>query len=478
MFFSEEPRILVEVLEENEKRCIDVFESKGVRCERLGWCIPAPLPNPDLKCSSSDSERTGECTIAPYVILKEHSNIVLEIPLNSVRAMWEETSVALESLQCDVDCVREELHSLFPPAHFDPRALYRVGPAVLEIAVPRPVADAAISVAVIREEGSNGDREMCEAFFLAGFRVWDVCMQDLLDGSVAIDERFRGVAFVGGFSYADVFGSAKGWAAGVLLNARLRAQFNAFRSRTDTFSLGVCNGCQLMALLGWIDPVSSSTTSTSTSSDLHNSKTITPSPQVFLGQNRSGRFESRFSSVSIERSKSVLLAGLEGSRLGVWVAHGEGRFAFRSSDALSALVANSQVALRFVDLLAQQDAQRAAAGVYVYDAGTDAYPANPNGSPQGIAGLCSPCGRHLALMPHPERAVFAYQWAYLPRRFERTLEHLQPQHSAALSQRAVPEASNSGRLDGELRPGDLLTPWFCMFRNAYTWCEQQEITRC
>ena len=185
-----------------------MFESKSVRCEQLGWCIPAPLRNPELKCSSSES------TIAPHVILKEHSNIVLKIPLNAVRAMWEETSVALESLQCDVDCVREELHALFPPAQFDPRALYRVEPAVGEcsiaVAVARPIADTAISVAVIREEGSNGDREMCEAFFLAGFRVWDVCMQDLLDGSVAIDERFHGVAFVGGFSYADVFGSAKG----------------------------------------------------------------------------------------------------------------------------------------------------------------------------------------------------------------------------------------------------------------------------
>ena len=179
----------------------------------------------------------------------------------------------------------------------------------------------------------------------------------------------------------------------------------------------------------------------------------------------------------IERLSRALQVGAArrpcGSRLGVWVAHSEGRFAFRSSDALSALVSNLQVALRFVDPLSQQQdaqaqAQRAAAGEYShsYDTSTEAYPANPNGSPQGIAGLCSPCGCHLALMPHPERAVFAYQWAYLPRRFERTLEHLQPQ-------RAVPEARNSRRLNGgELRPGDLLTPWFCVFRNAYTWCEQ------
>lgn len=449
MFFSEEPRVLMEVLQENELKCIEVFKSQNIRCERLGLCIPAPSRNPDSTTYTS----------VPYVILKERSTTVFEMPLNIVRAMWEETSVALESLQCDVDCVRQELRALFPPAHFDPRGLYRVGPEVREIQVPRFLADPAFNVAVIREEGSNGDREMCEAFFMAGFRVWDVCMQDLLDGSIAIDEQFRGIAFVGGFSYADVFGSAKGWAAGILLNERLRAQFAAFRSRANTFSLGVCNGCQLMALLGWLDP---------TVADLKQ-QAITPNTRVFLGQNRSGRFESRFSAVSIARSKSVLLAGLEDSLLGVWVAHGEGRFSFRSPDVLSALVSNSQVAIRFVDHLSQQTE------------GTESYPANPNGSPLGIAGLCSPCGRHLALMPHPERSVFAYQWAYMPRRFERVLEDLQPQHPAAMS--LLPKASSeairsSTSFTGPLlRPGDLLTPWFSMFRNAYTWCEKELSTQ-
>lgn len=258
-------------------------------------------------------------------------------------------------------------------------------------------------VAVIREEGSNGDREMSVSLFMAGFEVWDVTMQDICSGSATLDP-FRMVVFVGGFSYADVLGSAKGWAATVTFNPRAQAEFERFRHRRNTLSLGVCNGCQLMALLGWVG-----------GQDAESSVTLT--------HNKSGRFESRFVSVGILPSPAVMLKGMEGSSLGVWVAHGEGQVQFSSPKAQDQVIGGSLAPLRYVD-----------------DAGspTEQYPQNPNGSPEGVAGLCSADGRHLAMMPHPERAVLSWQWAWAP----------QP-------------------LRASLSP----SPWLSMFKNATAWCQ-------
>jgi phosphoribosylformylglycinamidine synthase len=230
-------------------------------------------------------------------------------------------------------------------------------------------------------------------------------MTDLLEGKISLDE-FRGVAFVGGFSYADVLDSAKGWAGAIRFNKRLYDQFQSFYQRPDTFSLGVCNGCQLMALLGWVPW-----------------EGIPVRIQPRFIQNRSGRFESRFSTVRILASPSIMLKGMEESILGVWVAHGEGRLYFPDDQMLRDTIAKDLAPIRFVD-----------------DSGefTESYPMNPNGSPLGITALCSPDGRHLAMMPHPERAFLKWQWAYMPEDWRESLE---------------------------------VSPWLRMFQNARQWCD-------
>jgi len=262
-----------------------------------------------------------------------------------------------------------------------------------------------IPVAILREEGSNGDREMAAAFHAAGFQPWDVTMSDLLAGRIEL-ERFRGLAAVGGFSYADVLDSAKGWAGTIRFNDDLRRQFNAFATRPDTFSLGVCNGCQLLALLGLVpwrglaDPV-----------------------QPRFVRNASGRFESRFVSVKIEPSPAVMLDGMAGSTLGIWVQHGEGQALFPDRAVLDRVLAENLAPVRFAD-----DEGRI----------TESYPFNPNGSPEGIAALCSDDGRHLAIMPHPERCFLKWQWGWMPPQWRNELE---------------------------------ASPWLRLFQNARTWCE-------
>jgi phosphoribosylformylglycinamidine synthase len=261
-------------------------------------------------------------------------------------------------------------------------------------------------VAIIREEGSNGDREMTSAFYLAGFEVWDVTMTDLMEGNFDLDDA-NGVVFVGGFSYADVLDSAKGWAGSIRFNDELREKFQRFRRRPNTFSLGVCNGCQLMALLGWVPWES-----------------IPDDKQPRFIRNGSGRFESRFVAVSIAESPSVMLRGMAGSTLGIWVAHGEGRAHFPDSGLLEELESKNLLPVRFVD-----DQNRA----------TERYPYNPNGSPMGIASICSSDGRHLAIMPHPERVFLKWQWPWMPEKMREELE---------------------------------ASPWIRMFQNAREWVEE------
>jgi phosphoribosylformylglycinamidine synthase len=260
-------------------------------------------------------------------------------------------------------------------------------------------------VAILREEGSNGDREMAAAFHLAGFEPWDVTTSDLLAGRIDLG-RFRGIATVGGFSYADVLDSAKGWAGVIRFNDTLWRQFETFVERPNTFSLGVCNGCQLFALMGWLPW-----------------RGIPDAAQPRFIGNASGRFESRFVAVKILSSPAIMLRGMEGSTLGVWVQHGEGRAFFPDTSVLAGVVEQGLAPVRFVD-----------------DDGavTDDYPFNPNGSPQGIAGLSSPDGRHLVMMPHPERTVLPWNWGWMPREWRRDLE---------------------------------VSPWLRLFQNARVWCE-------
>jgi phosphoribosylformylglycinamidine synthase len=259
-------------------------------------------------------------------------------------------------------------------------------------------------VAILRDEGSNSDREMTAAFYAAGFEPWDITMTDLLDGRITLD-GFRGLAAVGGFSYADVPESAKGWAATILFNERLKKMFEDFYDRTDTFSLGVCNGCQLFALLGWVPW-----------------QGIEPGAQPRFVGNVSGRFESRWSTVKVLNSKAIMLQGMENLVFGIHVAHGEGRLQFPDQTIYAKIKNEGLTALAYVDDEGRQ---------------TEKYPFNPNGSPAGITGLCSNDGRHLAMMPHPERSFLKWQAHWLPEEMKKELT---------------------------------VSPWLQMFQNAYEWC--------
>jgi phosphoribosylformylglycinamidine synthase len=324
----------------------------------------------------------------------------LAADMRDLRALWEETSYQLERLQMNPDCAAAEREALFD----------RTGPAYELPFAPQPTAPALLSakrrpkIAVLREEGSNSDREMAGAFHAAGCEPWDVTMTDLLAGRVSL-EGFRGLAAVGGFSYADVPESAKGWAATIRFNERLAAMFDVFYRREDTFSLGICNGCQLFGLLGWVPW-----------------RGIAPEVQPRFVHNTSGRFESRWSTLRVLPSPAVLLRGMEGLVFGIPVAHGEGRLIFP----------DAAIRTRVLD-------EGLAAAAFAADDGrpTERYPFNPNGSPGGVCALTTPDGRHLAMMPHPERCFLPWQAHWLPEPLRRSLK---------------------------------ASPWLRIFQNAREWC--------
>ena len=320
----------------------------------------------------------GSVTDALHLSIVFNSQLVLASNVADLRDIWEETSFQIESLQRDRGCVEEEKSGL----------RHRTGPKYQLSFVPTstPIAKMVSQnkprVAIMRHEGSNGDREMASAFFQAGFESWDVSMSDLLSGRLRDLSIFCGVAFVGGFANADVLDSGKGWAATIRFNPELTNIFKSFYERPDTFSVGFCNGCQLMALLGWV-PFGNL-------EDLRQPRFI---------QNKSGRFESRFVTLRIEEGPCIFFKGMENSILGCWSQHGEGQVHFPEASILESVVKNRQIPARYVD----DDSQP-----------TEKYPFNPNGSQLGIAGLCSEDGRHFALMPHPERTFLKWQWAYQP----------------------------------------------------------------
>jgi phosphoribosylformylglycinamidine synthase len=254
---------------------------------------------------------------------------------------------------------------------------------------PNRRTESGTRAAIIREKGVNGDREMAHALYLAGFDVKDVHMTDLIAGRETLED-VQMIVFVGGFSNSDVLGSAKGWAGAFRYNEKARRALENFYDRKDTLSLGVCNGCQLMIELDLVVPE-------------HDQ-----SPR--MGINPSGKFESAFLAVNIIQNKSIMLGSLEGMNLGIWVAHGEGRFILPEPEE------HYHIAARF---------------------SRSSYPANPNGSDYDVAALCSADGRHLAMMPHLERAYQPWQCAYYP----------------------------------EDRRQDDATPWLEAFVNARLWIE-------
>ncbi|GAB4339939.1 MAG: phosphoribosylformylglycinamidine synthase [Desulfobulbaceae bacterium] len=378
--FSEELGLVIECREIDAQDVMEVLREAGIPYANIG------LTSPEKR-----------------IIIRYNDETVLDEDMRVLRDWWEETSYRIDRLQMNPSCADEEKANIYDRE--GPSYVLRFEPKLTPVA--RLSARDKPRVAILRDEGSNSDREMTSAFYAAGFEPWDVTMTDLLSGRVQL-EQFRGLAAVGGFSYADVPESAKGWAATILFNETLRRMFEEFYGRPDTFTLGICNGCQLFGLLGWVPW-----------------QGLEPSRQPRFVRNVSGRFESRWVTLKVLESRSLMLRGMEGLVFGIHVDHGEGR-------------------LQFPDPAIRErvESEGMASVVYVDDAGdpTEAYPFNPNGSPGGLAGLCSRDGRHLAMMPHPERAFLPWQAHWLP-----------------------PEMK-----------GLEVSPWLRMFQNAYDWCREND----
>ncbi|PIZ95336.1 MAG: phosphoribosylformylglycinamidine synthase [Candidatus Magasanikbacteria bacterium CG_4_10_14_0_2_um_filter_37_12] len=375
--FSEELGLVIEYRSADEVKISQILQEFYLPCAFLGF-----------------TKKERRC------LIRHHDKVVLDIETNLALQWWEATSDRLEEEQIDAKFAREQ--SIRHDRPFGPQ--YKLSFQPVETAEKYLQNSTRPKVAIIREEGSNGDREMTSAFYTAGFEPWDVMMSDLKNGCITL-EQFRGVAFVGGFSYGDVLDSAKGWAGTIRFNTDLQKIFTDFYHRSDTFSLAVCNGCQLSALLGWVP-----------------GKAIDESKQPRFVHNASGRFESRWIQIKILESPAIMLKGMAGSSLGIWVAHGEGRLHLPDQRMLSYIKNKKLVPL-----------------VYTDDSGqaTKKYPFNPNGSPAGIAGICSPDGRHLAMMPHPERVFLKWQWPWMPDDFKKLKT----------------------------------SPWLKMFQNAREWCD-------
>lgn len=297
---------------------------------------------------------------------------LVDADLSELRAIWSDTTRRIQAMRDNPSCAESEYQLKLDRR--DPG----INPKVtFDVKIGKDFASRP-NMAILREQGVNGEVEMAAAFDLAGFKSVDVHMTDVLSGRVNLAD-FKGLVACGGFSYGDVLGAGEGWAKSILFNARARAMFKDFFERKDTFALGVCNGCQMM-------------------SNLHE---LIPGAEHWphFVQNASERFEARFVSLKIEKTSSVLFQGMEGSVLPIAVAHGEGRAEFSSASAAKACSESGLVALRYVDNFHNV---------------TEQYPLNPNGAPFGITGLTTRDGRVTIMMPHPERVFRTVQYSWHP----------------------------------------------------------------
>ncbi|RXG15559.1 phosphoribosylformylglycinamidine synthase [Leeuwenhoekiella aestuarii] len=305
--------------------------------------------------------KLGTATNSDELLIKQGSvEIGLNIP--SLRRKWFETSYLLDQKQT-ANNLAEDRYQNFDKQDLKfefPKHFTGIKPAI-DTSKPRPKA------AILREKGSNSEREMANAMYLAGFDVKDVHMTDLISGRETLED-IQFIGAVGGFSNSDVLGSAKGWAGAFLYNEKANTALKKFFARPDTLSVGICNGCQLFVELDLINPE-------------HDQK-----PKML--HNDSHKHESGFTSVKIEKNDSVMLSTLEGASLGVWISHGEGKFELPLSE-------------KHYNIIAKY--------------GYDAYPANPNGSSYNTAMMTDKTGRHLVTMPHIERSIFQWNWANYPK---------------------------------------------------------------
>ena len=365
---SENPGVVVQISDKHKDEFKKLMEDAGVSYAKIGYPVP------------------GERTI---VVKKGDYEHIFDI--DALRDEWYKTSWLLDKKQSMNGCADERFHNYKNQPvemHFNDHfagTLQSYG-----ISADRRTPSG-VKAAIIREKGTNGEREMAYSLYLAGFDVKDVMMTDLITGRETLED-VNMIVFCGGFSNSDVLGSAKGWAGAFLFNPKAKEALDKFYAREDTLSLGICNGCQLMVELGLINPEH-----TNRAKMLHNT---------------SHKFESTFLSLQIPENNSVMLSSLSGNKLGIWVAHGEGKFSLPEEESKYNVVAKYNYA---------------------------AYPGNPNGSDYNVAGICSKDGRHLAMMPHLERAIFPWQNAWYP-------------------------------LD---RRADEVTPWIEAFVNARKWVEEK-----
>lgn len=365
ILFAENPGILVQIEDKKAASLIDLFEEEGVGI---------------LKIGKPTEERH---------ILVNKNNATYQFGIDYLRDVWYSASYLMDKHQSMNGMAKERFNNYkeqslefaFSPDFTGKLAQYKLK--------ANRVKASGVKAAIIREKGTNGEREMAYAMHLAGFDVKDVMMTDLTSGRETLDD-INLIVFCGGFSNSDVLGSAKGWAGGFLFNETAKNTLKRFYDRKDTLSLGICNGCQLMIELDLIYPE-------------HERK-------AKMLHNSSQKFESTFIGVTIPTNRTVMFGSLSGSKLGIWVAHGEGKF----------------------DLPYEEDQYNIVAK-YSYDA----YPANPNGSKFSTAAVASKDGRHIAMMPHLERAIFPWQNAYYPTQ----------------------------------RINDEVTPWIEAFVNARQWIE-------
>ena len=366
ILFAENPAVIIQVKDDGQK-IVSELGKKGVHASIIG---------------SISNERKLN------IRLKEAQ---LSLDIDELRDVWFKTSYLLDSHQTKKELAKQrfenykkEILTFSFPTHFTGKL------ADYGIAHGRKTSTG-FKAAIIREKGVNGDREMAYSLFLAGFDVKDIHMTDLISGKEDLSD-VNMIVFVGGFSNSDVLGSAKGWAGAFLYNPKAKEALDNFYQREDTLSLGVCNGCQLMMELGLIK-----------------SKGKTQA----MAHNESGKFESAYLNVEVPQNNAVMLSTLSGSKLGIWIAHGEGKFIFEDSEK------EYNIAMKY---------------------SSANYPANPNGSDYNTAGIVSDCGRHLAMMPHLERTIFPWQAAYYP-------------------------------MD---KKADDVTPWIEAFVNARKWVESNQ----
>ncbi len=383
ILFAENPGVVVQVAAKHEAEFKKLMEEAGVGYIYIG----TPARERNLRIRKGNFEET--------------------LDIDALRDIWYAPSHRLDQKQSMNSCADERFcnYKNQPlqwrmPARFTGKlSQYKLNPDRWKTANPSVGAgggnantSSSPRAAIIREKGTNGEREMAYMLYLAGFDVKDVMMTDLITGRETLDE-VQLIVFCGGFSNSDVLGSAKGWAGAFLYNPKAKAALDRFYARPDTLSLGICNGCQLMVELGLLFPNDGG------------------EQKAKMLHNDSHKFESAFLGLTIPQNNSVMFNSLAGSKLGIWVAHGEGKFH-----------------------LPQPESEYNVVAKYTYSQ----YPANPNGSDYNVAGLCSADGRHLAMMPHLERAFFPWQCAYYPAD----------------------------------RRMDEVTPWIEAFVNARKWCEQ------